>query len=87
MVHNLGTHFARFPAEVVSPEHRAADVLRPHCHKCATVVEVGVPATGYSAGGLALHLAVEAHLALAQDLCRVALGKVETVAVLALACV
>ena len=36
----LRTNFARFPAEVISPEQSAADIVRQHCHERGAVVEV-----------------------------------------------
>ena len=36
----LRTNFAGFPAEVISPEQSAADIVRQHCHERGAVVEV-----------------------------------------------
>ena len=78
------TYFARFPAEVISPEEGAADIVRQHCRECGAVVEVGVAAAVVAARGLALHISEEAQLALARVLRREAGRKAETVAGFAL---
>ena len=77
-------YVARFPAQVVSPDEGAADVVRQHRRECGAVVEVGVAAAVVAARGLALHISEEAQLALARVLCREAGRKAETVAGFAL---